>query len=170
MSFRFLCKCCGEVHEGIPTFGADAPAIYYWIATEERAKRVVLDTDTCVIDNERFLIRGCLEIPVDNESDPFIWGVWVDVSQRDFKVFREVLEAKHRKHVGPFAGYLGSELPAYPERTFNLHVVAHLRDDGIRPLVAVSPSAHPLHTEQCQGISAARLSEIYEIVMHGEKP
>jgi hypothetical protein len=168
MTFRFICTSCEEVHEGIPTFGADAPALYYRIANEERAKRVLLDTDTCTIDNERFLIRGCLEIPVDNESDPFIWGVWVDVSQRDFKAFLEVLEVKHRKQVGPFAGYLGSELPGYPESTFNLHVVAYLRDDGIRPLVTVAPSAHPLHKEQCQGMSAARLSEIYETVMHGE--
>ena len=168
MSFSFLCKSCGELHQGIPTFGADAPAIYYWIASEEREKRVVLDTDTCTIDNERFLIRGCLEIPVNNESDPFIWGVWVDVSQRDFEAFRTVLEVRHRKHLGPFAGYLGSTLPGYSESTFNLHVRAHLRDEGIRPLVTVAPSTHPLHAEQCQGMSPTRLAEIYETVMHAE--
>jgi hypothetical protein len=77
-------------------------------------------------------------------------------------------DGPHRKTVGPFAGYLGSELPAYPETTFNLHVVAHLRDDGIRPLVTVSRSAHPLYREQCQGMTAGRLSEIYEAVMHGQ--
>src|SRR3954468_11208782 len=108
MSFSFLCKCCGETHNGIPTFGADAPAIYYRIAEEDREKRVTLDTDTCIIDDKRFLIRGCVEIGVENEADPFIWGVWVDVSRKDFEAFREMLGVKNRSHVGPFAGYLGS--------------------------------------------------------------
>jgi hypothetical protein len=168
MSFSFLCKCCDQVHEGIPTFGADAPAIYYWIGEDEREKRVVLDTDTCIIDAERFLIRGCIEIRVEGESDPFIWGAWVDVSQKDFETFRSVLGVKNRKHVGPFAGYLGSTLPTYTDSTFNLHVVAYLRDDGVRPFVEVSPSAHALHKEQCQGITSSRVVEIYEHVMHGK--
>jgi hypothetical protein len=168
MSFSFLCKCCGETHHGIPTFGADAPASYYWMEEEERSKRVMLDTDTCIIDNERFLIRGCIEIPVAGETDPFIWGAWVDVSQKDFEEFKSTLGVKHRSHVGPFAGYLSSTYPTYAESTFNLHVVAYLRDDGIRPLIKVTQSTHSLHREQCQGIDPARVIEIYEHVMHRE--
>jgi hypothetical protein len=167
MSFSFHCKCCGETHQGIPTFGADAPAVYYWIAEAERTKRVTLESDTCVVDNERFLIRGCIEISVEGEADPFIWGAWVDVNQKDFEEFRKVLGVHQRSHIGPFAGYLGSTLPTYEESTFNLHVVAYLRDGGIRPLVQVSQSAHPLHKEQCQGMNHARVAEIYERVMHG---
>lgn len=168
MGFSFLCKCCDQVHEGIPTFGADAPAIYYWIDEGEREKRIMLDTDTCVVDNARYLIRGCIEIAVHGESDPFIWGAWVDVSQRDFEIFRGALGVKNRKHIGPFAGYLGSTLPTYADTTFNLHVVAYLRDDGIRPFIEVSQSEHSLHQEQCRGITASRVVEIYEHVMHGK--
>jgi len=68
----------------MPTFGADAPAQYYRRPEEERPKRVDLDSDSCVVDGERFIVRGCLEIPVQGESDPFVWGVWVDLSKTDF--------------------------------------------------------------------------------------
>jgi hypothetical protein len=57
MGFSFLCKCCDQVHEGIPTFGADAPAICYWIDEGAREKRISLDTDTCVVDDARYLCR-----------------------------------------------------------------------------------------------------------------
>src|SRR3546814_7629832 len=68
MTFRFRCNSCGETHEGIPTFGADMPSIAQWISAADRPSRVDLGTDDCVVDGERFLVRGCLEIPVQGEE------------------------------------------------------------------------------------------------------
>src|SRR3546814_14297807 len=84
MTFRFRCNSCGETHEGIPTFGADMPSIAQWISAADRPSRVDLGTDDCVVDGERFLVRGCLEIPVQGEADPFVWGVWVALIQANF--------------------------------------------------------------------------------------
>jgi hypothetical protein len=168
MTFQFRCSCCDEIHEGVPTFGFDAPAIADWIPPAEREKRVELGTDDCVVDGERFLVRGCLEIAVQGEQDPFIWGVWVDLSKRDFEQWAEAFPLDERKHIGPFAGFLGSRLPCYPD-TFNHHVVMHLRDKGTRPFVEVTRSDHPLHIEQCGGITHDRLVDIYETVMHGDR-
>ena len=165
MPFRFLCKCCDQVHEGVPTFGYDRPAIADWIPPEQRSTRVCLGSDDCVIDEERFLVRGCLEIEVQGEADPFIWGVWVDLSKTDFDKWEAAFHLEQRSHIGPFAGYLGSTLPCYAD-TFNLMVTLHLRDKGTRPLVEVQPTDHQLHAEQSHGISPARLQEIYEQVMH----
>jgi hypothetical protein len=167
MSFTFKCKSCDELHHGMPSFGADAPAQYYWIPEEERAERVDLGSDTCIVDGDRYLVRGCIEIPVEGESEPFVWGVWVDLSKRDFDTFESVLGVAQREHVGPFAGYLAADLFTYLD-TFNLNAVVHLRDNGIRPYVKISPSDHPLHKEQCQGITASRVAEIYALVMHGK--
>jgi len=166
MTFQFRCNSCDQIHEGVPTFGFDAPAIAQWIPEAEREKRIELGTDDCVVDGERFLVRGCLEIPVQGEEDPFVWGIWVDLSEGDFERWVEAFPLEKREHIGPFAGYLGSVLPCYPD-TFNHHVVMYLRDKGIRPLVKVSQSDHPLHVEQCGGITHERLVEIYENVMHG---
>lgn len=166
MTFQFLCKSCDKIHEGVPTFGFDSPAIAQWIPEHERESRVELGTDDCVVDGERFLVRGCLEIPVVGEQEPFVWGVWVDISQRDFDQWASAFHLEKRDHIGPFAGYLGSRLPCYPD-TFNHHVVMHLRDKGTRPYIEVSRSEHPLHIEQCGGVSQERLAEIYEAVVHG---
>jgi hypothetical protein len=77
--FRFKCTSCNEWHEGMPTFAADAPLYFYAIPAEERANRCILESDTCVTDREHFFVRACLEIPVHDETEPFIWGVWVSL-------------------------------------------------------------------------------------------
>lgn len=166
VTFRFTCKSCGEIHEGVPTFGADEPLLVHLMPASKRAGHVRLGSDDCVIDDERFLIRGCLEITVEGETNPFVWGVWVDINREDFGEWTRVFRVKKRSDIGPFPAYLGNSLPTYPD-TFNLHVVAHLRDDGTRPFIEVAPSNHPLYEDQRAGISRSRLAEIYEGVLHG---
>ena len=56
----------------------------------------------------------------------------------------------------------------YPE-TMNLKTRVHLRDQGIRPFIELEPTDHPLAVEQRQGISVARVAEIYAMLMH-ERP
>ena len=84
--FRFKCTSCDEWHEGMPTFGADAPLYLYGIPAEEGTSRCVLEADTCVVDQEHFFVRGCLEIPVQDETEPFIWGVWISLSRKSSKI------------------------------------------------------------------------------------
>src|SRR4030095_6748838 len=61
--FRFKCVSCNQWHEGMPTFGANAPYHFYEVAPEERAKRCDLGSNACVIDGMFFFVRGCLEFP-----------------------------------------------------------------------------------------------------------
>jgi len=77
----------------MPTFAADAPLYLYGIPEEERKHRCVLQSDTCVIDDKLFFIRGCIEIPVDGASEPFIWGVWVSLSAQSFVRIRPAAQA-----------------------------------------------------------------------------
>jgi hypothetical protein len=74
--FRFKCTCCDQWHEGMSAFGADAH-IFLPIPAEQRGRRCHLETDICIVDQQYFFVRGCLEIPVIGELDPFSWGVWV---------------------------------------------------------------------------------------------
>ena len=82
--FRFECASCGTLHEGIPSFGWDFPAQYLAVPDGERARRVVLSDDACVIDDEWFFIRGCLEIPVHGYQEPLNYGVWLSLSRDSF--------------------------------------------------------------------------------------
>ena len=164
--FRFKCTCCGEWHEGMPGFSADAPLYFYSIPADQRDDRCLLDADTCIVDHAHYFARGCLEIPVHGETEPFVWGVWVSLSKSNFEIFRTSLDLATRAHLGPFFGWLSAELALYPS-TENLKTRLHLRD-GIRPAIELEPTDHPLAVEQRNGMSVDRVAEIYAHYEHGQ--
>jgi len=168
MSFRFKCHTCGEIHEGMPTFGADRPLSFYEIPKEDRDTRCQSSNDDCVIDEKWFFIRGCIDIPVHGADDGFSWGVWVSPSEENYLTWRDNFGEPKRSHVGPFLGWLNAWLKPYPD-TMNLKTMVHLRDDGIQPYIEIEPSNHPLSIEQQNGVSVERLSEIYSIMMHDDE-
>src|SRR5262249_54870309 len=155
---EFTCVSCGQLHRGMPTFGADAPLSYYEIPEAEREQRCSLGSDDCVIDEKSFFVRGCIDIPVHGEQDPFSWGVWVSLSEESFKKWAATFHDAKRSHVGPFFGWLNAWLKPYPD-TANLKTRVHLRDNGIRPYIELEPTDHPLAIEQRNGITKARLAD-----------
>ena len=166
VEFEFKCVGCGQIHRGMPTFGADHPLSYYAVPENERDKRCAVGSDDCIIDGECFFVRGCLEIPVHGADEPFEWGVWVSLSETSYRQWRACFGESKRSHVGPFFGWLNAWLKPYPD-TVNLKTVAHLRDNGIRPRIELDPTEHPLAVEQRDCVSHERLAEIYAIMMHG---
>lgn len=163
--FKFQCASCDEWHEGMPSFGAAAPLYYYAIPEFERERRCELTSDTCVIDDEFFFIRGVIEIPVEGSADPFTWGVWVSWSETNFREYLRHFEAEDRVMLGPYFGWLSAEFRVYPESE-NLKTRAHLGNPGVRPLIELEPTDHPLAVEQRNGISVARVAEIYAAYIH----
>ena len=66
-------------------------------------------------------------------------------------------------------GYLfGSSIPCYPE-TLQLKTMVRTRRVGLRPLVELEPTDHPLAVEQRFGITWRRVQEIVETVLHGDR-
>lgn len=165
MTFEFKCVDCGEIHRGIPTFGADAPFSHFIIPDHERERRCKLGTDDCIVDDEWFFVRGCLDIPLQGADQDFSWGVWVSLSPASYEKWRACFHEKKRSHVGPFFGWLNTPLKPYPD-TLNLKTHVHLRDDGIRPFIELEPTDHPLAVEQRNGITVERVAEIYAMMMH----
>jgi hypothetical protein len=165
MPFEFKCATCGKTHKGMPAFGAEAPLSYYAVPKEERGARCTLGSDDCVIDGKHFFVRGCIEIPVHGETEPFSWGVWVSLSEASFRQWMATFGEKRRSHIGPFFGWLNAWLDPYPD-TVNLKTMVHLRDDGIRPFIELQPTDHPLAVEQRNGISGERAAELYSHMMH----
>lgn len=167
MTFRFKCNSCDQIHEGVPTFGAKAPLSYFEIPEAERDARCDLGSDDCVIDGERFFVRGCVDIPVHGEKDPFTWGVWVSLSRESHLKWLECFGKEKRAQIGPFFGWLNAWLKPYPD-TVNLKTRVHLRDNRARPYIELEPTDHPLAVEQREGISMARVAEIYSLMMHDD--
>jgi len=161
----FQCHTCGQFHEGVPTFAWDWPIQYLDVPEQERSLRCKLTSDTCTIDDKYYFVRGCLEIPVKEIGEPFVWGVWVSLSEKSFQRFVELDRVEKREHEEPFFGWLCAHIRIYPG-TLNLKTMVHLRDTGLRPFVELEPTDHPLAVEQREGISMDRVAEIYEAMVH----
>jgi hypothetical protein len=110
----YLCKTCGEVHDGIPAFHADRPVQYWDVPEDKRATDVFLTSDSCVIAERFFFIRGLIELPILGTDDHFTWGVWVSLKEENFFIWQDHYETPKRSHVGPFFGWLSTLLPVYP--------------------------------------------------------
>jgi hypothetical protein len=162
--FQFRCYTCNEEHEGIPSFSWDYPANYLYIPIEEREQRCELSSDWCIIDREQFFIRGSLEIPVIDSSEPFVWGAWVSLSERNFKRYLELYEEQGREQEEPFFGWLCSMPSGYPER--DIKTMVYLRPVPNRPYIELEPTDHPLSIEQREGITLERVQQILEELIH----
>jgi hypothetical protein len=160
MDHVWTCRCCGKEFNTLPlSFGPIAPDPWLAISETERGDRTLLGTDQCVIDDREFFIRGCLEIPIRNCDEPFVWSVWVSVSEKSFARIGELWDAEIRDQEPPFFGWLSNGLSVYPP-TFGLKTNVHLRNSGRRPFIELEPTNHPLAVEQRKGISLRRIEEI----------
>ena len=146
-------------------FGTDMPYPYCTIPAGERSARCYLTSDLCVIDEEHFFMRGCLEIPVLDGPRPFVWGVWTSLSKGNFRRTVEMWEVEGRENEPPYFGWLSTSLPLYPE-TLNLKTHVRTRPLGQRPFIELEPTHHPLAVEQKEGITMARVREIAEALLH----
>ena len=156
---QYKCTCCGQTHIGIPAFHADRPTPYWDVPEEKRETDVFLTSDSCVIADRFFFVLGCLEIPILATEDVFTWGVWVSLKEENFFIWQDAYGTSRRSHIGPFFGWLSTLLPVYPD-TLNLKTAVHLRDDGLRPLIELEATDHPLAGDQRDGITLGRALEI----------
>ena len=164
--FSFRCTGCGKIHEGSPSFGFRAPAPYLEQSAEVQGAGE-LTSDLCRYrdeDGEHYFIRVCLEVPIHGAGAPFLWGVWVSLSRRNFERYIETYAAPDT--ADRYFGWLCNYLPYY-KNTYALKAQVHPRAGAERPLIVLEKSEHPLAMDFHQGISVARAQEIAEAAMHG---
>ncbi|ASP35219.1 DUF2199 domain-containing protein [Labrenzia sp. VG12] len=159
-TFSYTCTCCGIVQEGGPSFAPQEPPHIAGLPKEERAKRVKIDSDLCVVDGETYFIRATLEIPIRDCADGFLWGVWVSQSKANFFRYVETF-AQDQTGDGSF-GWLLVALPGYHKRgetMVNLPVDVFWGTQ--RPQIRIhDDQIHPLAVDQRDGISWDRATEI----------
>lgn len=158
----YHCTICGREHDELPHIGTDRPAQWWDVPEDERARRITLTSELCVIDNRDHLIRGVIEIPVVDHDEPFGFGVWVSQKSEHFQTYIENLDSDA---IGPFYGWLCTHISCYPAETLLLKTRAHFRTGGLRPFIELEPTDHPLSVDQRNGITLARA---WEIVHHFE--
>jgi hypothetical protein len=157
---RFRCAICGEEHTDLPHIGSSAP--FQWADELANDPESLLTKDLCIIEGRDFFVHGVIEIPVHDYEHEFGWGVWVSHKKENFETYRENFDSAG---IGPFFGWLCTELDYYSDSTLELKTMAHYRGGGLRPRIALWESDHPLYGQQRGGIS---LSEAWKIVHHYE--
>jgi hypothetical protein len=164
---EFVCGTCGKEHGSLPMdLAYRKPLDYFEIPEAQRAERIFIDDDLCVIDEGRFFIRGVLPVPVhdgDDAEDEFRWGVWVEVEEASFRRYLELWDAADPEEP-PFRCRLSAVLPGYPD-TDTLEGDARLRGANARPVIYLRAEDHPLAREQKSGITMSRVHEILESAM-----
>ena len=156
---RYRCTRCGQEHDGIPAFHVDRPDPYWDVSEDKRDADVLLTSDSCVIAERFFFVHGCLEIPIRDTDELFIWGVWVSIKEENFYIWQENYDTVQRSHLGPFFGWLCTRLPIYRD-TMHMKTMVHLRDNGVRPWIELEATDHPLAKDQREGITLERAMEI----------
>jgi hypothetical protein len=167
--FAFTCACCGQRHEGSPSFGYPAPAHYSELTAAEKAERATLTDDTCQIRYDDghvdYFARVVLEIPIHGVADPFLWGVWVSLSEQSYT--RYTSSWGNHDESDAYFGWLSNRLPHYTN-TINLRTHCHPRNGGMRPRLELEPTGHLLSVHAREGLSIAQAQAIAQIAMHGQ--
>jgi hypothetical protein len=160
MQYTWTCACCGKQYNQLPLdVACDAPDPWLSLNTAEREIRGECSSDQCIIDDENFFIRGCLDIPIIGQDEVFSWGVWVSLSKKSFDRVVELWDTDSRSSEAPFFGWLCNNIKIYPD-TYALKTNMHLRDNNLRPFIELEPTDHPLAVEQRNGITLKRVEEI----------
>jgi hypothetical protein len=162
----FVCTVCGERHDVLPIkYSVKAPQAVLAVPQEQLEERVLLTADQCVIDNQQFFLRGRILIPVHGVEAPFVWGVWAEVSPKNFLHSNEVWQIPGREQEPPFAAWLNNDLFLFGD-TINLELKVHTQPVGERPRFTVADSNHPLAIQQRDGISIETVQDIAEMILH----
>jgi len=169
-AFEFRCAECGDLHRGSPSFSYAQPGFVFTVPEEERAARVRQTSDTCIVDDEFFFIRGVLELPIHGADEPFTWGVWASQSEESFRRYVDTFDADQSGD-GSF-GWLDVTMPGYAvppgegERV-SLACNVQWRGAGERPLIEPQECDHPLYVDFTQGIPWDRAIALARLTMHG---
>jgi hypothetical protein len=160
VEFTWTCSCCGRSFDNLPMdYAFVAPRNWFGLTEAERASRAQLGSDLCTIDGREHYVRGCLEIPVIDSSESFVWGVWVSVSEESLRYILSKWQAQIPEDEPPRSGWLSSWISGYPEPSeIRCHVF--IRSGNLRPRIVLQPTDYPLAVEQHNGMTLDRVKQI----------
>ena len=155
----WTCGTCGRQHEDMLLDIAYLRPVHYFLVPEsDRGLRVRESDDVCVLDDEVFLIRGVLYVPVPEINARFGWGFWASIGEADFENYMAMWD-RDGSSSPPFTGRLDSEPRAYPG-LLGHEVTVQLRGASERPVFTLAPADSLLSSEQSSGYSVERVWEL----------
>ena len=172
--FAFTCSCCGNLHEGSPSFSFKAPDQYACLSEEQKAEVGSRTSDLCTVTHNGhtdYFIRTILEVPIEGIEEPFLWGIWVSLSEKSFHRYLETYDVPVDGDC--FFGWVCNAIPNYPETARGRPADVYAQPGGKRPKVWLHHQGHEddaLVVDQNEGISVARAQWLAEQAMHSMPP
>ncbi len=163
--FSFKCSLCGKIHEGSPSFAFQAPDPYLQQSPEIK-EAGYLTGDLCEYEDEdgmHHFVRVCLEVPIHGVSEPFLWGVRVSLSEKNFRRYIETYDNPDPND--RCFGWFCNRLPYCPV-SYSLKAEVHPCTGGERLFIVLENTDHPLSVDFHQGISIQKAQEIAEAMAH----
>lgn len=161
----WICPTCGETHDGLPAVVASAPFVWDQASGQERDDDFDLTSDTCIWKDEHYFLRGVLELPLMDREGVLSFGVWTSLSRENFLRYLPTFEEENqadRVEFPPMFGWFSNRLPGYPE-TLNLKCSVYARTGGLRSLIELDVSDHPLAIAQTEGIPFSQAVEYVHV-------
>jgi hypothetical protein len=156
----YVCQYCGETHEDLPLdIAFDKPGAYLALPARQRKSACKMSADWCIINRERFFIRGCVFVPVLDIADHFVWGVWAEVPAHVFERYQALYE-KDGTAERPYRALLSVEREPRYAGMDGLLVSVQFSTAEERPSFTLLPSNHWLHQDQHNGINLHRVQQI----------
>lgn len=154
---RRICSVCGEFHpEAHMELTFHRPDLVCELPVEEREADCLESNDICVVRKEHYFIRAVLPLPVAGQEEPYRIGLWVEVGEEDFRRLHALWDDPAQAHEPPFAVRIANHIPQLPQ-TLGLSASLQLTGRTTRPDISVGDPAHPLYTEQQNGIGKDRI-------------
>lgn len=160
----YYCSECGLYHRDIPfSYGADEPVSYFSLTDKSNT---VINKDLCIINNNRFFIKGQIKIKVLDSENDFSWNVWIEIAKSDFDKEEANWNNENRFLNEPYFGFIDTILNCYPD-IIGLRVSVQTQKLGIIPSIRIENSNHPLFLEQENGIDMNRVTQFAKKLLYG---
>jgi hypothetical protein len=164
------CPYCGEIHDFDDLeVGFDLPDDVFAIPEPERSSRSRSTPDLCVLDDERYFLRGVLDFPCDDRRTPFGVGLWVETSKQSYDRYVELYSDPDQGNEPPFCGTIANTLDGYWDLR-GVPVSIQLVSANERPSLVVTDPTHPAAHDQTQGVPAETLYELLWSNLHPDEP
>jgi hypothetical protein len=160
----FVCSLCGERHdERLLDIRLGLPHVIHVLDADARTRRAWLADDFAVLDDERFFVRGLLELPIPELDHRFAYGSWVEVSMPDFQ---ELMRHWHdEEQFDPVECTIANQLEPYRD-TLGLRATLRATAADQLPAIELAAARHELVDAQRRGISLHRSDELAAVVLH----
>lgn len=165
---KYICQCCGELHDTWPSIAFKVPNNYLHLSTDEKKNIAEISSDFCVIryeDQTDYFIRTTLTQKVIDNCTDLDYGIWVSLSEKSFYDYRENFH--NDDHITSYFGWLCSFIPGYPS-TLNIPTTVQTKSDNQRPEVFPREGHdHPFVKDYYEGIPVTEAERrIDEMMRH----